>query len=177
MIVGVAVGILAGAIAMVRGGRLSAVLATNFLFLPVLFAAFAIQLGFEIWDPDTLSAAGRLVVVVATSAGVAVFLFLNRHLPGTVLAGAGLLLNVVVIAANGAMPVSVEAARVAGITEALDAGVQHEPMNDDSRLPLLADIIPIPDSKLVISVGDVVLAAGMGVLVYSRAMSEDTDET
>ena len=162
---------------MVRGGRMSALLATNFLFLPVLFAAFAIQLGFEIWDPETLSATGRLVVVVATSAGVAVFLFLNRQLPGTVLAGAGLLLNVLVIAANGAMPVSPDAARVAGITEALDSGVQHEPMTDESLLPLLADIIPIPDTKLVISIGDVILGAGIGVLVYSRAMSEETDES
>lgn len=161
---------------MVRGGRLSALLATNFLFLPVLFAAFAVQLGFEIWDPETLSTNGRLVVVVATSAGVAVFLFLNRQLPGTVLAGVGLLLNVLVIAANGAMPVSPDAARVAGITEALDSGIQHEPLTDDSRLPWLADIIPVPDTKLVISLGDVVLGAGIGVLVYSRSMSEETDE-
>lgn len=176
MIVGLAVGLLAGAIAMVRGGRMPSLLATEFLFLPILFMAFAVQLGFEIWDPDSLSPSGQLVMIVATSAAVAVFLFLNRQLPGTILAGVGLLLNVVVIAANGSMPVSIDAARVAGITESLDSGVQHEPMTEDSLLPWLADIIPIPDTKLVISIGDVVLGAGIGVLVYNRALATETQE-
>ena len=176
MVVGVAVGILCGALALARGGSVSNVAATRFRYLPVLFAGFATQFGFELWDPDWLSPADQLRIVLVTSTTVAVFLFLNRELPGMLLASAGLMLNVLVIASNGAMPVSPEAARIAGIEERLDSGIQHEPLDPGSRLGWLADVIHVPRMHLVVSVGDLVLAAGLGRLVYKRAMSGDEDE-
>jgi hypothetical protein len=76
---------------------------------------------------------------------------------------------VIVIAANGAMPVSPDAARVAD-TEITIEGIGHEPITDDTVLPWLADVIPLPGLRFVVSPGDVVLALGIGRLAYVQAL-------
>ena len=171
VIVGLVVGALGAAIAIARGGSLRALAETTFRWTWVLFLSLVVQIVFEFWSPEWLSEQGQLVVVLATNAGVAVFLILNRALPGTVLAGIGLLMNVTVMALNGAMPVSEDAARLAGISEPLDVGIQHEPTTEETRLVWLADVIPLPAVHLVLSAGDVVLATGIGRLAYKRAAS------
>lgn len=108
---------------------------------------------------------------LAVSAGLVVaFLIRNRGIRGTGLVALGLVANAVVVAANGAMPVSLEAAGRAGIgTQDLLArsDPRHEAADRDTRLPALGDVLPVPLPLRpeVVSPGDVLVAAGLGQLV------------
>lgn len=170
MITFVLAAILAAVFALLRGGSLKTLADTKFDWLWLLFAGLAIQLAAQIWAPEWLDGVPGTLVIVASNFLVVAFLLLNRNLPGIALIGVGLALNVVVIAANGAMPVSVSASRTAGVDPPPPgiADVEHERLNDDTKLPWLADVLAIPNTKEVFSVGDVVLALGVGNLVYRR---------
>jgi Family of unknown function (DUF5317) len=67
------------------------------------------------------------------------------------------------------MPVSIDAARVAGIEPGayLRSAVKHREMLPGTPLGLLGDVIPIPFLRTVVSIGDVVLSAGIFRLVDS----------
>lgn len=110
-------------------------------------------------------------VGLACSAGlVLVFLRANRALRGTALVGLGLLANALVIAVNGAMPVSAGAAARAGVdVAAAVADGRHEPLTRASRLPALGDVVPVPlpVSPQVVSPGDLLVAAGLAWLVVA----------
>jgi hypothetical protein len=112
-------------------------------------------------------------VGLAASAGLVVgFLALNRGLRGTGLVALGLLANALAVGVNGAMPVSADAAGRAGVgTSDLIAGVdpRHELTGPDTRLAWLGDIVPVPLPRfpLVVSPGDVLVAAGVGQLVVA----------
>jgi hypothetical protein len=99
---------------------------------------------------------------------VTLFLARARRVPGLGLVTLGLALNALVVAANGAMPVSASAAARAGAESgALAADLRHEPLDAGTRLPLLADVVPValPLRPEVVSPGDVLVAAGLGRLV------------
>lgn len=164
--------VLAAAIGLLRGGSLATLADTKFRWAPVLFAALIVQLGFDLWDPPWLSDAGGLAVLLASHVTVALFFALNWRLPGMSLAAAGFLLNVVVIAANGAMPVSQRAVELAGLENFDEFGIKHERLEEGTALPWLADVIPFPRTGVIISAGDVLLATGIGWLVYRRTTPE-----
>ncbi len=100
---------------------------------------------------------------------VVTFLVCNRGLRGTGLVALGLLANAVVVGLNGAMPVRLEAAVRAGTgVQAVVLGdSRHELEGPATRLRLLGDVIPVPlpVRPEVVSVGDVLVAAGLGQLV------------
>jgi hypothetical protein len=108
---------------------------------------------------------------LVVSAGlVAVFLAGNRGIPGTGLVALGLLTNAVVVALNGAMPVSSDASGKAGVsTQDLVAGTdpRHELADSSTRLRPLGDVVPVllPVHPEVVSPGDVLVAAGLAQLV------------
>ena len=64
------------------------------------------------------------------------------------------------------MPVLEEAARLAGETGALVLDAKHVLLTDETRLPFMADIIPLPGA--VLSLGDVFLAIGVGVFLEDQ---------
>lgn len=163
---------LAVAIAVVRGGSLEALAATRFRWTSLLVTALIVQVVFDIWSPAGVSESSALALLLTTNLGVVAFLVLNRSLPGMLAAGVGLALNVVVIAANGGMPVSQQAVRAAGVeAEGGELGLKHEVIDDDTKLRPLADVIVVPLVNEVLSVGDLVLAAGIAHLVYARTLS------
>jgi Family of unknown function (DUF5317) len=164
-------GLLAAGIALLRGGSLKALADTHFDWTWVLFVGLAMQLTAQIWAPEWLDGGAGTAVIVVSNVLVVAFLVANRRLPGVLLIGFGLALNVIVIAANGAMPVSVSASRSAGVDPPPPgvADVEHERLDDDTKLPWLGDVLAIPGALEVFSVGDVVLALGIGDLVYRRA--------
>ncbi|MBE3577043.1 MAG: DUF5317 domain-containing protein [Limnochordales bacterium] len=99
---------------------------------------------------------------------------LNWREPAFRLIGMGLLLNLLVIAANeGRMPVSPEAVARAGLPPLPDdpsvyVTSPHTRMDADTRLWFLGDVFPvsIPYRRpRVISIGDLLLAAGIVWLV------------
>lgn len=94
------------------------------------------------------------------------FVWLNRELTGLWIAGLGVLMNFTVIALNGGMPVLEEAARLAGETGELILDSKHVLLTEETRLPFMADIIPLPNA--VLSLGDVFLAIGVGVFLEDQ---------
>jgi hypothetical protein len=101
---------------------------------------------------------------------VAVFLAWNRGVRGTGLVTLGLLSNALVVSLNGAMPVSADASGRAGITiqDILSgADARHELAGATTHLRWLGDVVPVllPVYPEVVSVGDVLVAAGLAQLV------------
>ena len=171
MLTALVLAVLTAALARLRGGSLTGLAETTFRWTPLLVGGLVFQITFLYWDPEWLGDTGGLVVVLASNVAVAVWLVANRMLPGLLLAGVGMALNVLVIVANGAMPVLEESAERAGVEQSLDdAGIKHERLDDDTVLPWLGDAIPVPPVTEVLSVGDVVLALGLCRLVDARMM-------
>lgn len=122
------------------------------------------------WLPFALGPFAELTLVSGSYAGLILALFLNRRTPGFAVMALGVLLNLVVTAANGGrMPVSPEALRRAGLEEyltILDAGTygKHALGAAGSRFWFLADVIPLRPPyypiRRVISAGDIVITLG-----------------
>ncbi len=148
------------AIGLIRGGTLEALRRIHVTRLWLLAAVVLAIL------------AGRLVPGlhvpgwIAATMLMALFAAANSRLPGLGLVLAGMVLNAVVITANGAMPVSVDRAARIGIDP---AGIQSsrllEPLGDDTVLGPAASVIPFPfpGAHSMISIGDVLVASGAGL--------------
>jgi Family of unknown function (DUF5317) len=162
LLAGVAVGVL-------RGGSLDNINRVRFRLPWLVFLGLGLQIGVEVaaarFPEIERGMAGPLVLAVSYGC-VGAFVALNFRFPGAMLIGLGLALNLSVILANGAMPVSRWAVRLSGSRSAphLENSVKHTDMRSDTRLRLLGDIIPVPAIG-VVSIGDVVLGAGVFVLV------------
>ncbi len=170
--------IVAVAISYLRGGRFRHVADAPLRLTWLLFAGVAVQFGVDLaagrgWLPDAgLSGWSLLLLSQLLVIG---FLVANRQLPGTWLVAGGLLLNAVVIAANQAMPVDPAAIRAIGLEGATVPPGKHTLMTEATRLPWLADIIPVPPLRSIISVGDVVLGAGVVPLTHAL-MTPDEEQ-
>lgn len=120
------------------------------------------------------------VIGLAVSAACAlVFLARNRQVHGIALVTFGLVTNALVVAANGAMPVSIVAAYharvpIAAIAAGTDA--RHDIAGVGTRLRWLGDVIPVPlpGRPEVVSPGDVLVAAGLAELVVLGMMGWST---
>ena len=108
-------------------------------------------------------------VLVGSYGLLLAFAGVNRRLPASWLVMAGLVLNILVIGVNGGMPVGTSALETAGAgAEGLiGAGTaKHHLMGPGDTLTALADVIGIPPPVgAVISIGDVLLYAGVAALV------------
>lgn len=149
-----------------RGGRLRRVADAHLRWVGLLFVGLAVQIAAGqavareiLGDPVT--------VLLVTSQGlVLLWVWANRHRPGTGLIGVGVALNAAVILANGAMPVDAEALTAVGAPAGELSSSRHTLMTPGTRLPLLADRFPLPSLRTVVSAGDVVLAAGLVALTH-----------
>ena len=163
VVVVLAVALLVGRLS---GGSLERLGALPLRSLGLVGGALAAQL------LGTLVGGPAYPVGLAVSAGLVVaFLARNRRVRGTGLVALGLLANAVVVTANGAMPVSPQAADRAGVgvLEALVGDQRHELEGPRTRLRALGDVIPVPLPLRpeVVSAGDVLVAAGLGQLVVT----------
>jgi hypothetical protein len=136
----------------------------------LLVAAAVVQLVTSTLAPG--SALARGVALVLTTLLVGLFVVGNRRVAGTPLIGLGLLLNVLVVGANAAMPVSVDAAARAGLAPSqldLERDAMREEVGPGTRLPWLGDVVPValPWRPQVVSPGDVLVAAGVGLLLVT----------
>ncbi|HWD08454.1 MAG TPA: DUF5317 domain-containing protein [Actinomycetota bacterium] len=171
LVLGVSVGL-------ARGGRFDNISAAKFRQPWMVFAGLAVQVGAQLLEPRIHALHGGAgYAVLAVSYALAIgFVALNLRFPGAVLIGAGLLLNLIVITANGAMPVSMWAVHAAGAHSlpGLAHGVKHHRMGPGTRLNLLGDIIPLPGLG-VLSVGDFVLGVGIYLLVQRMVLADGDD--
>jgi Family of unknown function (DUF5317) len=149
------------------GGSLRRLGTRRFGGWPLLLGALAVQLAGYL--AGGASYTGSLIVSAALTLA---FLALNRRLPGVALVSVGLLLNAVVVAANGAMPVSRPAAVAAGVsvsTVADGTDPHHEISGAGTRLHLLGDVVavPLPGRPEVASPGDVAVSLGLALMVVA----------
>ncbi|TCO45663.1 hypothetical protein EV646_108286 [Kribbella antiqua] len=106
--------------------------------------------------------------LVGSAVCIAVFLRLNLRHPGVALLAIGFFCNALVVALNGAMPVSSEALVRVGIGSFV-SDPRHELLDASTTLPWLGDVVPValPGLGQAVSPGDVLIAAGAGLLLYS----------
>ena len=173
-----ALGVLVGlALGVAAGGSLDNLLGVRLRWLPILLVAAAGRFGLDM----AMSAGGvpdglRFWLVVVVYVLLAAMLLANRGLPGLTAAALGTVANGVAIAANGGwMPVWKPSLAAAGF----DSNVVHSSFHTLLPGPVdatffahggpLADVIPIPIPLLqsVASVGDLLLAAGLGLFVFA----------
>ena len=162
----VAVGALAVAV-VTRGTGLARV---RLRAVRLLVAAAVVQLTTSLLAPG--SGLARVLALVLTTVLVGLFVGGNRRVAGTPLIGLGLLLNVLVVGMNAAMPVSLAAAHRAGLSTtelALGDDTMREPLTSSTWLPWLGDVVPValPWRPQVVSAGDVLVAAGVGLLLVA----------
>ncbi|HEX9854086.1 MAG TPA: DUF5317 domain-containing protein [Acidimicrobiia bacterium] len=156
--------VVAAIVSVLRGGKFSNVGAIRVRAWWLLVIGLAMQLAGNFLSEDQ---SGIAVGLMLTSYALLLIVVLaNRNAAGLWIAGFGVTMNLVVIAVNGAMPVLSEAIEIAGGNPGLPFDAKHELLDASTRLPFLADVIPIPGS--VISLGDVFLSIGLAVFVEDQ---------
>jgi len=113
------------------------------LGIPMLAVVFGLVLGWVARNllrwPRVLQLAAALVVLGAVGNGLA-------------------------IAANGRMPYAPKAAVQAQLPATV-AGPKNQPADQSTRLAVLGDVIPLPPVRKVLSIGDLLIAAGVSAAV------------
>jgi len=164
-VVGVSLGLL-------RGGRFQALSALRLRVTGLVVLAVIVQFGLG----GVSSEAWRYVALVASYGLMGIWLAINlRDGPnwrrgGLALVALGYALNLLAILPNGNMPVSTDALRRAGGSQ---ASFEEKP-NIDKHVasgagdvwPWLGDVIAVPPLRAVISIGDVAMLIGVVVVVY-----------
>ena len=162
---------LALAIAVLRGGRLVNLGDIELSAWWLLFLALGLQAGTRLLPDEPWSEWVGVAMVLLSFVLLMILVVLNRSARGMWIVGLGVLMNFVVIAANGGMPVLAGAAEVAsGFTVTnpdLSGTFKHVILDESSRLTFFADVIPLRLVGIgeVISLGDVFLALGLGVFL------------
>lgn len=133
----------------------------------VILAALGLQLVLTVGvTPPDVGATLHLV----SYAIAGTFVLVNRRVPGLVVTASGGALNLAAIAANGGvMPASPRALELAGIAATPERFANSAAL-EGARLSWLGDVFAIPDPwplANVFSVGDVVLAIGIGIVFHS----------
>jgi hypothetical protein len=156
-------------VAVLRGGRLTNLADIRLRWWLLLPVGFLIQWATLLLPDRSWAPTVGVSLIIVSYVLLVSMIVANRERAGMWLAGVGILLNLTVILANGGMPVLREAAVVAGgFTGEIDlAGsfnYKHVVLDRSTRLPFLADVIPmrVAGHGQVISLGDVFLAVGLG---------------
>lgn len=163
--------LLSAAIAIWRGANVRRLADLRVRHVWLLFIPLALQLlAFSaLGDQPFLGAPLARLVYPASMLIAALALALNRHLPGAFWIGLGLVSNAAVILLNGGfMPVSAEARGFAGMPPLAGREMNVVPLTGDSRLPWLADILPLPSLlpfANVLSIGDLLISLGAFIFI------------
>ena len=162
-VVALALGIVLG---LVAGGRPSNVGRRPLHAVMALAAAVVLQAVPQLLD---IEGSAGLACVLASYALLVAFALANIRLVGMPVVLVGLLCNVVVIGANGGMPVRAEAIlavdRSAELAE-VDFGSKRHLEDDSDRVTFLGDIIPVRPIRQVLSFGDLILSVGIADVVF-----------
>ena len=172
-----AIGVLCGiAVGCRRGGRVARLTTLRFRAPTLLAVAALTQAGFAVVAPGY-----RVVALGVAYAVVGIWLTLNAfHHRGGVRLGCvvlvvGWLLNLIPIMLNGGMPVSADALERVGASKSMSVTEghfsKHVPAGRDTRLSVLGDVIPLPVTASVVSIGDIILLAGIARVVASGTIS------
>jgi len=148
----------------IRGGKLqnlTEIRVRLWALLPLGFVLLAVS---SLLSRDQHELAVALILI--SYLPLLLFVWLNRDMTGIWIAGMGVLMNFTVIVLNAGMPVLVEAVQIAGGSENIVLGAKHVLLTEDTLMPFLADIIPLPSA--VLSLGDVFLAIGIATFLEDQ---------
>ncbi len=161
---GVAVGLL-------RGGRLAGLRVTRLEALPLLVAALVLQLllGLPLRHVHGARWGIGSVLLVASLLLLLLVARANALRPGMPLVALGLLVNLLVVGLNGAMPVLTAAPQWTHIhTTSVDAsrlGPQYVLAGPETRLPMLGGRVGFFGVRAVVSVGDLIQYTGLALFI------------
>lgn len=140
---------------------------------PLLFLAFACQAFARGRLVDVMGTGFQPVVIwVVACALVGVTLLRNGHLIGALVAVIGIGMNMLVVVANGGMPVPVQALSRAASAGAFASGF-YLPVRS-AVLPWLGDILTVSGASGsfdLISVGDLMIFFGVGLMAGALAIN------
>ena len=151
------------------GGHLSRLADIDLKAMWAIGVALGLQILIISIIPDRLEWS-HVPIHFLSYAFAAVFVWMNRSIPGMVIVALGALCNFIAIAANGGvMPASPAAQRSAGIVHETGEFANSAALEDPNLL-FFGDVFAIPDSvpylDNVFSVGDVLIALGIFVLIH-----------
>lgn len=155
--------VVAVGLSLARGGRFGHASANHIHWLPVLITGLLLQTLLDaLAARDAVGAVGTVALLLVSEAAVLGFCMRNWYRAGMALIAVGFTMNVLVILANGGMPVAPEAiASLGGDPSTASLAGKHHLMTAATSLPWLADVLPVAPLDLIISVGDIVLIVGM----------------
>jgi Family of unknown function (DUF5317) len=174
----VVVGVLVG---YATGGRLTNLLSVRLRGLWLLWLAVAVQAAqyYLPWLRRLLQDDLGIPTLAIVFATVALWVAVNVvRWPRALQLAAGLIVlgaigNGVVIAANGRMPYAPQAAVQAHLP-ATWTSPKNEPLHDGTRLAFLGDVISLGPLGEFVSVGDVLIAAGVSAVVTMAVRGRST---
>ena len=146
---------LALGIALVTGGRLRNIAATQLRSPGILAAAVGIQLALEVLHP-TRGTVGRLASALLVVSYVLLLLFCaaNLRLRGLAVVAVGIAVNGAVSTVNRGMPIRAPEA-------AVETTTKHHAERPSDRLTFLGDIILVPALRQSLSFGDLIMLVGL----------------
>lgn len=111
---------------------------------------------------EWLPVPGRPGIYIVATALMVVGLIQNLQISGAVVTAIGLFLTGFVVLINGFLPLSLDGADAKN----LDATGLRQIETNDTRLPVLGDVVPIPLGPWVVSFGDLIATAG--AFIFAR---------
>jgi len=161
-----------------RHGSLRGLLEVRLRAVWLIWLAAGVQLA-RVADPAAAGAVLHyrhgVVPVLATWAFGAAFVLVNLRgrvgaaRTGLVAVLLGFTLNTLVVAVNGRMPFSAGAARQVGFTEEAitRTTTRYAPVSRHTMLTAFGDLIPVPPLQSVVSIGDLLMFAGIAVVLVA----------
>jgi hypothetical protein len=156
------------------GGSLRSLSELTLRWWPLALVGLALQI-----VPAT-SHGWAVALLIASYGVLVVFVLVNIRLPGIWLIALGFVLNLIVVGANGGMPIGDPALRAAYGSGAAEqrrelvqgaGGAKHHLQRPSDRLLFLSDVIPVPAPiHIVMSVGDIASLAGAFWLVLAATL-------
>jgi hypothetical protein len=156
---------LAVGVALVSGGSLRSIAATEIRHPSILAAAAGIQLALEVLHP-TDGTGGHLASALLVVSYVFLLLFCvaNLRVRGLAVVAVGIALNGAVITANRGMPIRAPKAAVVTTTK-------HHAERPSDRLTPLGDIILVPALRESLSFGDLIMLVGLVDVLFHCSRS------
>jgi hypothetical protein len=160
-------------VSIMRGGRFENLSEIHLKVWVLLPLGFLMQTATAFLPNTEWAPRAGFILILLSYLPLVIVVALNREKPGLWISGIGILMNFSVIALNSGMPVlseSIQAATSFTLETVTISDFKHVVFDSSTRLGFLADVIPmnIFGSATVISLGDVLLALGLGVFLEDQ---------
>jgi hypothetical protein len=153
------------AIGRIRGGRLAGIIDARIKAKGLLVAGIGATLILNVLEPSIPMF--WLTIAMLSFLG---FAAANLTLTGMIVLSIGMVLNLLPVLANGAVPVSELALQSVGVVDDAGTAIVDGPRASTAtatRLAFLGDVIPVPIVNRVVSIGDLIVLVALADLVMN----------